>query len=73
VHGDPTFDFAVRRWSPDHLTAARHTSDLIEEPLTYLQLDAVQHGIGSAACGPVTQPQHELYARAVTMRFSFGG
>jgi len=73
VHGEPTFDFAVRRWSPDHLTAARHTPDLIEEPLTYLQLDAVQHGIGSAACGPVTQPQHELYARAVTMRFSFGG
>ena len=72
VTGDPLFDFAVRRWSPELLTAARHTPDLVPDGRTYLHLDAAHHGIGSASCGPHLPPGHSLAARTVTyaLRFS---
>ena len=72
VTGDPPFDFAVRRWSPELLTAARHTPDLIPDGRTHLHLDAAHHGIGSASCGPPLPPGHSLAARtaAWTLRFS---
>ncbi|HEY1324946.1 MAG TPA: beta-galactosidase domain 4-containing protein, partial [Streptosporangiaceae bacterium] len=72
VTGDPPFDFAVRRWSPELLTAARHTPDLIPDGRTHLHLDAAHHGIGSASCGPPLPPGHSLAARTVawTLRFS---
>jgi beta-galactosidase len=72
VTGDPPFDFAVRRWSAELLTAARHTPDLIPDGRTHLHLDAAHHGIGSASCGPPLPPGHSLAARtaAWTLRFS---
>jgi len=72
VTGDPPFDFAVRRWSPELLTAARHTPDLTPDGRTHLHLDAAHHGIGSASCGPPLPPGHSLAARTVgyTLRFS---
>jgi beta-galactosidase len=72
VTGDPPVDFAVRRWSPELLTAARHTQDLIPDGRTHLHLDAAHHGIGSASCGPPLPPSHSLAAHAVawTLRFS---
>jgi hypothetical protein len=72
VTGDPPVDFAVRRWSPELLTAARHTPDLIPDGRTHLHLDAAHHGIGSASCGPPLPPGHSLAAHAVawTLRFS---
>jgi beta-galactosidase len=72
VTGDPPFDFAVRRWSPELLTAARHPPDLIPDGRTHLHLDAAHHGIGSASCGPPLPPGHSLAAHAVsyTLRFS---
>ena len=72
VTGDRPFDFAVRRWSPELLTAARHTQDLIPDGRTHLHLDAAHHGIGNASCGPPLPPGHSLAAHAVTctLRFS---
>jgi beta-galactosidase len=72
VIGDPHFDFAVRRWSPELLTAARHTPDLVPDGRTHLHLDAAHHGIGSGSCGPELPPGHTLAARTVgyTLRFS---
>ena len=72
VTGDPPFDFAVRRWSPELLTAATHTPDLVPDGRTHLHLDAAHHGIGSGSCGPELPPGHSLAARTVgyTLRFS---
>jgi len=72
VTGDPPFDFAVRRWSPELLTAARHPPDLVPDGRTHLHLDAAHHGIGSASCGPPLPPGHSLAARTIawTLRFS---
>jgi beta-galactosidase len=71
VTGDPSFAFAVRPWSPEQLTAARHTPDLIPGGHTYVHLDAVQHGIGSGSCGPAVQPQYTLSAHTVTWALVF--
>jgi beta-galactosidase len=72
VTADPHVDFAVRRWSPEALTAARHPPDLVPDGRTYLHLDAAHHGIGSASCGPPLPPGHRLTAHTVAyaLRFS---
>ena len=74
VTGDPHFDFAVRRWSPEQLTTARHTPDLVPDGRSYVHLDAVHHGIGSGSCGPRVLPGHSLVAHTVacTLGFSAG-
>ena len=72
VTGAPHFDFTVRHWSPELLTAARHTPDLVPDGRTYVHLDTAHHGIGSASCGPRLPPGHSLVAHTVawTLRFS---
>jgi beta-galactosidase len=72
VAGSPHFDFAVRRWSPERLTAASHTPDLVPDGRTYVHLDAAHHGIGSGSCGPRVPPGHSLVAHPVAwaLRFS---
>ena len=72
VTGYPHFDLTVRRWSPELLTAARHTPDLVPDGRTYVHLDAAHHGIGSASCGPPLPPGHGLAAQemAYTLGFS---
>jgi beta-galactosidase len=71
VTAEPHVDFAVRRWSPGLLTAARHTPDLVSDGLTYLHLDAAHHGIGSASCGPPLPPGHRLAAHPVGYALGF--
>jgi beta-galactosidase len=72
VTGYPHFDFTVRRWSPELLTAARHRPDLVPDGRSYVHLDVAHHGIGSGSCGPRVLPGHTLMAHAVayTLRFS---
>jgi beta-galactosidase len=71
VTGYPHVDFTVRRWSPELLTAARHTPDLVPDGRTYVHLDAAHHGIGSGSCGPPVQPGHSLAAHAVDLVLGF--
>ena len=72
VGGRPPFDFAVRPWSPELLTAAAHTADLVPDGRTYLHLDIAHHGIGSGSCGPALPAGHRLLAHSVsyTLRFA---
>ena len=71
VTGYPHVDFTVRPWSPEALTAARHTPDLVPDGRTYVHLDATHHGIGSGSCGPPPQPGHSLAAHAVDLTLGF--
>ena len=71
VTADPHVDFAVRRWSPELLTAARHTPDLVPDGRTHLHLDAAHQGIGSASCGPPLPPGHRLAAHTVAYALGF--
>ncbi len=71
VTGHPYFDFTVRRWSPELLTAARHTPDLVPDGRSYVHLDAAHHGIGSGSCGPQALPGHSLVAHTVAWTLGF--
>jgi beta-galactosidase len=71
VEGRPLFDFAVRHWSPELLSSASHTPDLVPDGRTYLHLDIAHHGIGSGACGPAPLPGDSLLAHSVSYALRF--
>ncbi|MGW3409700.1 glycoside hydrolase family 2 TIM barrel-domain containing protein [Streptomyces sp. NPDC000888] len=71
ITGSPFLDLTVRPWTSEDLDAARHTTDLRPRDRVYVHLDAAHQGIGSGACGPGTQPQHQLLARPVTLTIGF--
>ena len=72
VAGQPTVELTVRRWTTEDLDAARHTNELRPRDRVYVNLDAAQHGLGSAACGPGVLPHDQLHTGRAswTVRFS---
>ncbi|MFX4272980.1 glycoside hydrolase family 2 TIM barrel-domain containing protein [Propionibacteriaceae bacterium Y1685] len=70
VSGAP-FAFTVRPWSQAELEAAAHPSDLPETKRTHLIIDAAQHGVGSAACGPGVLESYVLTPRESTLTLLF--
>nr|WP_246221539.1 glycoside hydrolase family 2 TIM barrel-domain containing protein [Phytoactinopolyspora mesophila] len=68
IEGAPVFGLTARRWTSADLDAARHPHELVARDRVYVNLDAVQHGIGSGSCGPGTLPRYEL--RAEPLRFA---
>jgi beta-galactosidase/beta-glucuronidase len=50
--GQPLLIVTAHHYSPENLSAARHTFDLTRENRTYLYLDYRHCGLGSASCGP---------------------
>ncbi|GCE77641.1 glycoside hydrolase family 2 TIM barrel-domain containing protein [Cellulomonas biazotea] len=51
-HAVPGVELTARPWSDAALAAASHPHDLVPDGLLWLHVDAAQHGVGSAACGP---------------------
>jgi beta-galactosidase len=70
ILGDPVVDVTARPWSTAALAAARHTCDLKPDGRIYLHVDAAQHGLGSASCGPPAPAWHTL--AAVPASFTIG-
>jgi beta-galactosidase len=72
VEGAPTLDLTVRRWTTEDLDLAQHTNELHPRDRVYVNLDAAQHGLGSAACGPGVLPPDQLHTGPAswTVRFS---
>lgn len=56
----PLLNVSVHHYTPEDLTAARHTYDLVPRPDTILNLDYAQSGLGSQSCGPGPLPQYLL-------------
>jgi beta-galactosidase len=59
--------FSARPHGDAELWQARHTSDLgplgpDERPATHLSVDVAQRGLGTASCGPDTDPRHRIDA-----------
>ncbi|WP_309113142.1 glycoside hydrolase family 2 TIM barrel-domain containing protein [Saccharothrix sp.] len=69
IEGDPVFNLAARRWSDQHLAAARHQTDLTAEPRIHLHTDHAVQGIGSGAVGPGVLPEHRLEVRPAEFTF----
>jgi beta-galactosidase len=60
LYSKGSFDFGASHHGTDQLWAARHTSDLVRRPETFLTIDVAQRGLGSAACGPDTLERYRL-------------
>jgi beta-galactosidase/beta-glucuronidase len=59
---------SVHHYTPEDLTQAQHTKDLVPRPETILHLDYAQNGLGSQSCGPGPLPEYLL--QPVETRFS---
>ena len=56
VSGEP-FAFTLSPWSAEQLAAAAHPTDLPPAEGAWLTIDLAQHGVGTAAAGPVCCPR----------------
>ncbi|MGW8564912.1 glycoside hydrolase family 2 TIM barrel-domain containing protein [Isoptericola sp. NPDC055881] len=65
--------FTLARHSAEELTAATHPHELPPVRGHHLYLDAAQHGLGSAACGPDVLPDFTLRPEARTLTFLISG
>ncbi|WP_374727012.1 beta-galactosidase domain 4-containing protein [Promicromonospora iranensis] len=64
-------ELSLRPWSDEALDRAAHPHELVPDGRLWLHLDAAQHGVGSAACGPGVLPNAQLHAAPVRMRLRF--
>jgi beta-galactosidase len=72
IDGDPAFWLTARRWTTGQLDAAEHLTDLVPSAETvWVELDHLQHGLGSQSCGPGVLPEYRLDARPAEFSFVF--
>ncbi|MGI5188856.1 glycoside hydrolase family 2 TIM barrel-domain containing protein [Promicromonospora sp. CA-289599] len=64
-------ELSLRPWSDEALDRAAHPHELVPDGRLWLHLDAAQHGVGSAACGPGVLANAQLHAAPVRMRLRF--
>jgi beta-galactosidase len=70
IAGYPTVDVTARRWTSEDLDRARHTSELRPRSAVFVNVDAGEQGLGSAACGQGVLPPYVLPAQATEFSFS---
>jgi len=71
LEGRPHFEFTVRPWSPETLTAARHVTDLVPSNRLWINADLALNGLGTASCGPGVLPAYRLMPAAATFTLAF--
>ena len=64
----PGFELTARPWSDAVLHAAAHPHELVPDGALWLHLDAIGHGLGSAACGPGVLSNAALRPTPVTLQ-----
>jgi beta-galactosidase len=64
----PGVVLTARPWPDAALDAAAHPHDLRPDGALWLHVDAAQHGLGSAACGPGVLPNAVLRPAPVTLQ-----
>ncbi|MGB1253495.1 MAG: glycoside hydrolase family 2 TIM barrel-domain containing protein [Candidatus Promineifilaceae bacterium] len=62
---------SVSHFSADDLYQASHTNKLTRRDETFLNLDHVQAGLGSASCGPDPLPEYRIKPGDFTFAFEF--
>ncbi|WP_330242678.1 MULTISPECIES: glycoside hydrolase family 2 TIM barrel-domain containing protein [unclassified Streptomyces] len=60
--------FTLSRHTPQQIAQAGHPFELPDSTTSHLILDAVQHGLGSRACGPDVWPEFALRPESRTIR-----
>ncbi|WP_394937997.1 glycoside hydrolase family 2 TIM barrel-domain containing protein [Psychromicrobium sp. YIM B11713] len=64
--------FTLSPYTAQEIAAAEHPFELPTSSASYLYLDAAQHGLGSAACGPDVWPSFALRPEARSLSFMVG-
>jgi beta-galactosidase len=70
--GGDGLGFSLCRWTPQQLDAAAHVEELPASDVWWLTLDAAHAGIGTASCGPGTDPRYAVRPEATTLTFELG-
>ncbi len=60
VEGMPLVDFSVSHSTDHELQNARHGTDLHPHPETFVNIDHLHRGLGTASCGPEPEPQFRI-------------
>ena len=63
----------VRPWDRRLVAATAHDHELPAPEVTYVSVDAVQNGIGTASCGQGVQEQYRLRPTAARLRVVLDG
>jgi len=58
--GDGLMNVSVHHHTAEDFTAARHAHELVRRPVTVVNIDREQCGLGSNSCGPGPLPQYLL-------------
>ncbi len=70
--GENGFGVSVCRWTPQQLDAAAHVEELPASDVWWLTLDAAHAGIGTASCGPATDPRFAVSPVETRLVFEVG-
>ena len=71
ITGEP-FAATIRPWSTEAVAGATHREELVSDGRTHVVIDAAQHGVGTAACGPGVLPEYRLVASPRQFRLRIG-
>ena len=74
VYGNDTFSFSYHPWKLDALRAARHPSELKEDPeRNYLYIDYRMRALGSFSCGPNPEKEYDFEPHDFQFVFALNG
>lgn len=60
ISTDEKFSFSAQNYTKEDIEGAKHMSELVRRDFVTLNIDYMQHGIGSNSCGPVPLKEHSL-------------
>jgi len=64
------FAFSALHYTPEDLTAARHTCDLVRRDEATILIDAAHRGLGTASCGPDTLEPYRISPGRYVLRYA---
>ena len=67
VYGRMPFSFQATRYSTEELMTKRHNTELNKSDCVYMNIDAVQAGIGSNSCGPELMEKYRQRSEKIEM------
>ncbi len=69
ITSDTLFNFSAHNYSNEALNNAKHINELELENYTYLNIDYLQNGLGTATCGPGYLEKYTIKARPMSFNF----
>jgi beta-galactosidase len=64
---DRSFALTVAPWDRRAVASARHHFELEPDGRTYVSIDLLQAGVGTATCGPGALPRYRIPAQAASI------